>query len=229
MGSAVPRVGILCLVWLYLRKGIPTGENKMNVPVGAMLRSIPDLFGIHSGEQPGYRILTQDGDFEIRHYEPLLIAKTFVYGDYRTSVNVGFHRLADYILGNNTSRAETGEGFTFGGEKIDMVAPVFQQKQHMGWEMRFALPESHSLSTLPIPHHPQIKLEYLDERDVAVIRYSGGTSEDIIDQKAAELMEWLRLQASFRPAGNPVAAQYDPPFTIPFLKRNEVMVRVMAV
>ena len=107
------------------------------------------------------------------------------------------------------------------GEKISMTAPVLQEEDGAGWRMSFVMPAKYTMDTIPKPIDPMVVLREVQGRKVAAIRYKGLLSEENIKEKTKELEGWLekngyRALSKFRSAG------YDPPWTIPFLRRNEV-------
>ena len=125
-----------------------------------------------------------------------------------------------------------------------MTAPVFEEvqteskaqispgsesavidSQSEGWNMFFVLPSEYTWETVPKPLHSAVSLRHVPARKVAVIRYSGFFSEANIEKKTKELRKWLEVN-EYTALSSPLAAGYDPPWTIPFLRRNEVQIEV---
>jgi hypothetical protein len=168
-------------------------------------------------EEPKYTLVEKFGEFELRAYAPKVLAETLVEGSLDDASSVGFRRIADYIFGNN--RAHNG-----GNEKISMTAPVTTQQANGKWRMYFVMPSQYSLITLPTPNNPDVTLREMPATQMAVIRFSGLAGEEKIAKKTAELRAWLESK-NIAPEGEPELARYNPPWSLPFLRRNEVMVR----
>ena len=108
-------------------------------------------------------------------------------------------------------------------EKIPMTSPVTASKESATLVVRFFMPPSYTLATLPEPDDERIKLIELPEQKYAAIRFSGGWNESNFDKHEKCLLERLSKE-NIKTAGTPVKAYYNPPFTLPFLRRNEVLV-----
>ena len=113
-------------------------------------------------------------------------------------------------------------------EQIAMTAPVVMQPESEGiWKMAFSMPSKYTMQNLPKPLDPEITLIEVPAKKFAVIRFSG--SYDNLEKrrdKAEELSKWLSTQTQYKKLSEPVFAGYDPPFTIPFLRRNEVLIEI---
>ena len=185
--------------------------------------------GIRNTPEPEYQVLLRDGEFEIRSYPPLLVAESLVASDYSEAGSIGFKRLAGYIFGGNTRRekmAMTTPVFREAdGEDIAMTAPVLQQTDGRQWLMSFVMPTGYSLETLPIPLDADVVLKQLPAKKVAVLQYSGSLSEDVIFDNSQTLLDWLK-QRSLKPISSTRSAAYDPPWTLPMLRRNEIHVDI---
>ena len=178
------------------------------------------LLGIRTAEEPNYSVLLAEGNKELREYPGLVVARTFMSGTYDQTANDSFRVLAGYIFGKN--RGTNTEG-TEAASKIPMTAPVLQEKTEDGWQMSFVMPSAHNLNSLPEPLDDRVDLTELPAFRIAAIRYTGLTSEQKINDKAAELEAWLQ-EKGIKSAGKPLSARYDPPWTLPFLRRNEVLI-----
>jgi hypothetical protein len=184
-------------------------------------------------EEPKYNVIETSGDYELRTYAPMVVAETLVEGSLDDASSAGFKRIADYIFGNNTSRAGGSEKISMTApvtmapkaksEKINMTAPVTMQQKEGQWRMYFVMPSQYSLDTLPTPNNPAVKLRELPANRVAVIRFSGLAGEEKTAKKTAELLDWLKTK-QITPLGEPELARYNPPWTLPFFRRNEVLV-----
>jgi hypothetical protein len=119
----------------------------------------------------------------------------------------------------------TMEPKTGGSEKIAMTAPVTmetQKKNSNQWRMFFVMPSQYTLTSLPTPTSPEVKLREIPPQKKAVITYTGFNSEEKTQEKAQELRTWLKAK-NIVPTSEPQLARYNPPWSIPFLRRNEVM------
>lgn len=169
-------------------------------------------------EEPRFETLRQAGDFELRLYPPMTVAETFVRGDLTRASNDGFRVIAGYIFGDNVSARGAGS------EKVAMTAPVTMEAGATeGYRMHFVMPSAYTLDTLPRPRDDRVRLREIPAQRMAVVRFSGFAGEDKVRERTNELLDWLRTEG-LKPAGPPQLARYDPPWTLPFLRRNEVMV-----
>lgn len=179
-------------------------------------------------QEPPFEVVQQDGDFEVRRYPQILLASVTVDGDRSSAASRGFRLLADYIFGGNTP--ETKIDMTAPvlqepeGQEIAMTAPVIQEPAGTSrWIVRFVMPEEFTLNTLPKPNDDRVELTERPAMTMAVQRFSGFNTEARLNAKASELLNWM-ADKDLEPEGPPRFAFYDPPWTLPFLKRNEVMV-----
>ncbi|CAN5664425.1 heme-binding protein [soil metagenome] len=206
--------------------------EKIDIPLVDRLKGIPGVFGIRLGEEARYEVLKVDGAFEIRQYDDLVVATTNVVGNFRRASEEGFMRLAGYIFGHN----HTHENFPMTRpvlqnperRKISMTTPVLQNQEAGGWTMSFVLPTTEKFSAAPHPDDDRVKLRPVASQCWAVLRYTGRTDEKEMRLKERELREWISDNASLKPTDDVRWAQYDGPMTIPFLRKNEVQIRVEA-
>ena len=181
-------------------------------------------------EQPKYQVAESSGDIEIRDYAPMIVAEVDIPGERGDAIRKGFRIIADYIFGNNTTAQKvpmTAPVTQQDSEKIAMTAPVTQQGDGNRWRVRFIMPSNYTLETLPKPNSPAIELKEIAAKRYAVIRFSGMAGEDSLKRRTKELNEWVRTK-NLTPVSEPVYAFYNPPWTLPFLRRNEVMVEIPA-
>ncbi|OYV16319.1 MAG: SOUL heme-binding protein, partial [Methylococcaceae bacterium NSM2-1] len=106
-----------------------------------------------------------------------------------------------------------------------MTAPVIQQKSGPVWLMAFVLPQGYSLHTAPEPLDSSVVIKTIPDKKVAVIQYSGSLSEQSIEEKSEELTNWLTKQ-NYKAISPSRSAAYDPPWTLPFLRRNEIHIDI---
>lgn len=193
------------------------------------LAAIPALAAV---EEPPFEILRGQGDFEVRRYAPMIVAETFVEGDAWSASNEGFRVIAGYIFGGNKSvRTGLAEKIAMtapvtteaAGEKIAMTAPVTTEAGEGRIRMHFVMPSGYTLATLPRPDDSRVSLREVPARRMAVVRFSGFAGEGKVEAKTGELLAWMKSEG-LESAGSPQLARYDPPWTLPFLRRNEIMV-----
>ena len=176
-----------------------------------------------------FTVMEKEDDFEVRRYEPQIVAQTIVEGDFKDVGNKGFRRLFEYINGNNRKKAPIPMTAPvleeIASEKIPMTAPVNQEKENGEWVISFVMPPDYTLETLPEPLDPNVSLKIVPSRLVAALRYSGTWSRNRYDEKQ-DLLEKMVRTHGLIPVGNPVFARYNPPWTLWFLRRNEVLIPV---
>lgn len=185
-------------------------------------------------ETPKYKVISQDGDFEIRQYAPRIIAEVSVTGDLDAASGEGFRTLAGFIFGDNRAVSEqpmissTGES-----SKIAMTAPVTiepvkpEQSFTMSreWRVEFTMPSQYTLTTLPKPNNPSIRIKEVPIKTYAVVRYSGMNTERRINDETRRLFQWIESQGASI-SGEPELARYNPPWTLPMFRRNEILAPV---
>ncbi|MEI8365428.1 MAG: heme-binding protein [Parachlamydiaceae bacterium] len=179
-------------------------------------------------EQPEYEIARSKGNIEIRNYSPMILAEVEVSGERKQAIREGFKILADYIFGNNTLNkkiAMTGPITNELSEKMAMTAPVIQEQNMGKWKIRFVMPKKYSLETLPKPNSKDVVWISLSTKRFAVIRFSGLADDENIKHHTNELEAYI-LAEKLKSIGGPVLAFYNPPWTLPFLRRNEVMIEI---
>ena len=193
-------------------------------------------------EEPRYEVLVSDGPFEIRRYAPMLVAETFVDGDMDAASNKGFRLIADFIFGNNQlpgsdqkSKIAMTAPVTVEPQssKIAMTAPVTIEPQSADtslesaqrWRIHFVMPSSYTLETIPKPRNDAVRLREIPAKYFAVHKFSWLNTQSRVEQKTQEILQWAQ-QRSLQMLGAPQLARYDPPWTLPMFKRNEIMVEV---
>ena len=179
-------------------------------------------------EQPKYKVLESQGDIEIREYAPMIAAEVEVRGERTKALNQGFRLIADYIFGNNLSSKKvpmTAPVTQETGEKIAMTAPVTQDGSGDSWKVRFVMPEGFTLDTLPKPKNPEVRLITTPAKRVVVIRFSGFNTDKNVNTHREQLLKFIN-DHHLSVVGQPTTAFYNPPWTLPFLRRNEIMVEL---
>ena len=188
-------------------------------------------------EEPAFAVVKKVGAIELRRYEAQVRAVTVVAGmSWDDALSEGFRRLAGYIFGANTSRrsmamtspvsAQPTPGAS-GSTRIAMTAPVTAASGDGGVRVTFMMPAGSTIASLPVPDHPGVILQEVPARLVAVRRFTGFAGDSTFRAERRLLLDGLSA-LGLQPVSEPELARYDPPWTIPFLRRNEVTVEVRA-
>lgn len=162
-------------------------------------------------ETPEYKIVHTDEKFELRDYPALTIATTPMSDD---GMNGGFGQLFRFITGSNA-----------GDEKIAMTSPVLINTSKATKTMSFIMPKKTVENGVPKPKGDAVTLGKVEAARFAVLRFSGSRTTKNEQAAIEKLQQWLAAQ-KISGQGEPVLAYYDPPWTLPFLRRNEVMFRI---
>jgi hypothetical protein len=205
----------------------------MSRRLAALLSSLAlaggSVIGVREGtEEPRYSVAGHIGEIEIRQYGPRIAAETTLDGDEDAARSAGFRRIAGYIFGGNKQSAKIAmtAPVAQSAETIAVTAPVSQSQDAQGqWVVRFFMPSSYTMATLPVPDDDRVRLVEVPGETMAVLRFTGIASVIAMSARREGLLAALR-GSSWQPIGVPVAWYYDPPWTIPFLRRNEVAVPV---
>ena len=204
-------------------------------------------------EEPAYEKLSTHGPIELRRYAPFIVAETTVQGDMDAASNKGFRAIADYIFGNNvavgSSAPQRAEKVAMtapvtveplpqpSSQTIAMTATVALEplptsaqngstahalQGAQRWLVHFVMPAQYTMTSLPRPNNPAVTLREVPAKTWAVLSYSGFNSEAGVQQRIDELRAWL-VARQIRTIGNPQLARYNPPWTLPMFRRNEIM------
>jgi len=192
-------------------------------------------------EEPAFDLVGKFDHIEIRQYRPLIVAETVVEGDMGTATNGGFRLLADYIFGNTFGKNASNRGeaekiamtapvtMEPASERIAMTAPVTMEPASVGnsenWRIHFVMPSAYRLADLPKPLDPLVSLREVGAHRVAAVTFSGWTTRASIAENTARLQAWMAKQG-LAPAGKPQVARYNDPFTLPWNRRNEILIEV---
>lgn len=199
-------------------------------PAVAVLITGCSVFGIRTSEEPGFKVLFEHSQIQIRQYNEMLVAETEVSGDYEEASTAAFKRLAGYIFGKNSTQQSIAMTAPVvqenNSEKIAMTAPVLQQPSANKWIMSFVLPSQYTLETIPKPVDENITLKKISGKKVASLRYTGSLSEKKFRQKSDQLKSWL-IEHGYSGLSEPRSAGYDPPWTIPILRKNEIHIDLL--
>ena len=193
-------------------------------------------------EIPNYEVIQTNGNIEIRQYQPMIVAEVEITGERQDAASDGFRLLADYIFGNNTVQqdiamtapvqqqqsqkiAMTAPVQQQKSQKIAMTAPVQQQLQGESWTVNFVMPSEFNMNDLPEPNNDQVKLKEISAKTFVAIRFPGTSSDANVSKHEQQLMDFIQLN-EMTIVDSPKYAFYDPPWTIPPLRRNEVMIEI---
>ena len=206
-------------------------------------------------EEPAFESIKKEGDFEVRQYRGFIVAETFVKGDMDEAGSDAFRAIAGYIFGGNISVASKAsekiamtapvmmeksveksmeksakKSSEKASEKIAMTAPVVMEKsmeKNAGetYRVHFVMPSQYTMATLPKPINPKVTLREVTAQKMAVIRFSGFSTDEKVRIKTEALRNWIQQQG-LKSIGNPQFARYDPPMMPAFLRRSEVMIAV---
>jgi SOUL heme-binding protein len=194
-----------------------------------------------ANEEPKYVLLEKAEPFELRAYAPRIVAEVRVTGDLDVASNQGFRLIAAYIFGKNqvsekiamTAPVGIESGDQGKSAKIAMTAPVMiednqslDKNANHQWTVSFVMPAEYTLSTLPKPLDSQVKIREVPSEKRAVITFSGFYNEDKVQEKTQALRGWMESK-NLKSIGDPQFARYNPPWTLPFMRRNEIMIQVL--
>ena len=202
----------------------------------AILWSIFSYLFERSIEMPKYSTIERKDGYEIREYQPYLIAQIEVAGTYKEASSQGFRILAEYIFGNNTKRdklsmtapvIESGRDRAHGNAVMTMTAPVSERESTDGTFhiIAFVMPSKYSTETLPKPNNPKIKIVAMPKRKMAALRFSWYANGARAEQKKQELLTKLKRD-NIVSLSDPKVARYNAPFSAPWLNRNEILVEI---
>ena len=179
-------------------------------------------------EKPDYKVIQSEQNIEIRQYEPMIIAEVEVDGKREDAIRDGFRLLADYIFGNNTVLqviSMTAPVQQKENQKIAMTAPVQQQSMGKSWRMSFVMPSKYRLDSLPVPNNNRVRLKEILTKKFAVIEFSGTNTDENVTKYENQLMNY-KEENQIKINDSPKYAFYNPPWSLPFLRRNEVMIEI---
>lgn len=209
----------------------PKRFNSSNLEEALM--SVPDL------ETMNFRVLSRTDRYEIREVEPYYVAETTMPGgngfDFY-GASRSFNVLAEYLFGKNTVNEKmemttpvVTRKVQSVGEKMEMTTPVITRKakDQTQWQMSFVMPSKYG-SNLPLPKDPSVQIQEVPRKIVAVLAFSGYVTDEETEKREQELRRALRNDKKFRVRDgvSVEVAQYNPPFTLPFTRRNEVSLEV---
>ena len=191
----------------------------------------------HAIDEPAYTVVQKTEVFEVRQYAPYLVAEVVVPGPASEAGNQGFNLLGGYIFGKNKGerKLEMTAPVTQTPMpaptpappiKLEMTAPVTQAVTEGGFLVQFVMPKGYTLATLPEPLDERVKLREVPGKRVAAIRFSGSWSQSTYEAQLQTLRNALTA-AGLATQGEPISSRYNSPFSLPFLRRNEVWLNLV--
>ena len=159
-------------------------------------------------EEANYKVVKENKEYEIRKYSDRLVIET------NSIEGNGFRKLFNYISGSNKESKE-----------IKMTVPVTQEIKNGNMTMQFYLPLKFNKDNAPKPSNSDIKILNIEGGYYAVIKYSGRSSDKNF-LKNKNILEKQLKQDNITIISPPIRASYNSPFTLPMLKRNEVMYKI---
>ncbi len=180
-------------------------------------------------ETPRYKVLKKNGRIELRKYRGYILASVEIKANsYNSAANQAFSILADFIFGNNVTSSQismTAPAISKRletSEKIAMTAPVSASKlDNQTYLISFTMPAIYSIENLPKPNNKNVKIQYIPSHEIAVIRFSGYTTDSKIEKMATELKNWADVE-KIKFSGDLIVSRYDPPWKPGFIRRNEI-------
>ncbi len=191
---------------------------------------IGSYLSVKNLEEPSYEVIEKRSGYEIRQYDPYIVAEVEVEGDQSQALNSGFRYLAGYIFGWNTKgdsiKMTAPVSETQISEKIAMTVPVADTPSSWGKRIvQFSMPSKYTLDTLPKPNNEQVKLKEIPGKRLAVLSYTGYATQSRVEKKKEELKTLLSKE-SIEIIWEMTSAQYNPPLSFPLTRRNEILAEV---
>ncbi|KAB8033470.1 SOUL family heme-binding protein [Fluviispira multicolorata] len=179
-------------------------------------------------EEAKYKVTIADGPFEVREYEEMIVATVETSGEQKDALQEGFFLLANYIFGNNTTQKKIPMTAPISrrSEKIPMTVPVIQKRngEHL-WSVEFVLPSYFNLDTIPTPNNSRVQLFEREKQKFLVIRYKGRNTKKNIQAHLDKIISYAQIK-EIKIKGPFYLSYYNPPWTLPFLRRNEIMFEI---
>lgn len=179
-------------------------------------------------EQAKYTVVEKSDAIELRDYAPSIVAEVVVSGEREPAIQQGFRMIADFIFGNNQAAqkvAMTAPVIQQSSQKIAMTAPVIQQGKDNKWVVQFVMPSEYTMATLPKPKNDAVTLKEVPAKRFVALRFSGVAKEDSLKKHSDELEAFIASR-QLKALSPLTYAFFNPPWTLPFMRRNEVMVEI---
>ena len=227
-------------VLLFTPSGDGLSMKNFLLRIFIFLISILIATAVMAIEEPKYIVLEKSEPFELRAYAPRIVAEVKVDGDLDAASSQGFRLIAAYIFGKNQVTEKIAMTAPVGIEpsdqnksaKIAMTTPVaiegaksFENASNQ-WTVSFVMPSEYTLATLPKPLNSEVKIREVPAEKRAVIIFSGFNSAEKAQAKTQLLQDWIKAK-NLKTTGDPQFARYNPPWSLPFMRRNEIMIQVL--
>lgn len=161
-----------------------------------------------------YDVVEKFGKVEMRDYPPHVSIEIKIKGECRSTVNTAYRVLGEYLAGKNDAE-----------KKIEMIMPITQQGFEDVWKLAFSLPLEYKIDSLPKPLVSHVKLIDNPEKRYVATKLSGFASEKDVDSSNKRLMDYV-FPNNLRVISQPITAFYNPPWALPFFRKNELMIEV---
>jgi hypothetical protein len=189
-------------------------------------------FRVMATEEPEFTLISQENAIEVREYKPKIIARVEVEGDFDDASSKGFKLLADYIFGNNLLNGESQKismtapvEMTPLAEDIVMTSTIMKSEANHKWQVNFVMPKEYTLDSLPRPNNELVKIIEIPKEKYAVIVFSGLVRDSSYTEKAQLLNDFIMTNNMTQLEAIKIA-RYNPPWTLPFFRRNELMAKI---
>ncbi len=170
-----------------------------------------------ANEEPDYIVLKKDGEIETRQYKNFLTASIETEGDRKEAIGKGFRFLFKYISGENKNK-----------ESISMTIPVMQKSLgNKKWNVSFVVPKKFDINNAPQPDNSNIQLKNNIDLKVIAITFSGLFSDGNIEENEIKLRNYIK-EKGIKIEEPAIYAGYNAPWTLWFLKRNEVIFKLVS-
>lgn len=222
------------------------GEGSVRTAVLAACAASVLASGCRSVPEPKHTIVSKEKGYEVREYRGYVVAEVVMPGPWREALYAGFRLLFEYIEGNNEGRdriAMTAPVLSGRPEKIAMTAPVLQEpaaapatrdggavvpgpdSPGRGHAISFIAPEGYTVETMPVPKDARIRIREVPPHRAAALRYGGWTNAGEVGEKT-EMLRAALARDGWKPVSAFRSAQYNPPWTPPPFRRNEIIVEI---
>ena len=170
-------------------------------------------------EAPLYNIELSDSKFQLRNYDSFITTQVAIHGDQNEALRKGFRPLVRFIGAKERST-----------EKISMTVPVMQEKTSSDgtWLVSFSMPSKYTLNDLPKPRNGNLKQKRVPKKIMAVIKFNGRATQELLERKEIELRNWIASQ-DLLIVGLVHYYFYNDPITPGIFRRNEVLLEVRMI
>jgi len=164
-------------------------------------------------ETPKYEVIKKESNFELRHYEAFSTSSVV---EANLSGRSGFGLLFGYISGKNKTH-----------EKMSMTIPVMNEYSNNTMTMEFVIPKKFERDDIPMPSIPEIEIKHYPAQQIAAYRFSGLVNNKIVAKNIDKLSQWIK-ENNLEAEVYYHLARYNSPFSVPFLRRNEILIKIKA-